>query len=56
MTPEYSIKWIEAGCNVYVHGADVGLFNTCLRNDLDKIRKATGTEAAGASTEPAQAI
>ena len=49
MTPEFATKWIGHGCNVYIHGADVGLFSCQLKNGLSEIRKATGTEVEGGS-------
>lgn len=38
MTPDVASAWIAAGCNVYVHSADVGLFADGLQSDLARVR------------------
>ena len=46
MTPDYASLWINDGCNVYVHAADVNLFATQLKRDLLSIRGAPNGSAA----------
>jgi len=39
---EQEIEWIRAGANMHIHGADVRLFETTLRRNLENLRAALG--------------
>lgn len=55
-TPADEINWLKSGCNVLVHGSDVTLFTTNLKNHLREIRAGVGEhEGEAESNGPSQA-
>jgi 4-hydroxy-2-oxoheptanedioate aldolase len=47
LEPERQMQWVEQGANIVIHSSDMALFGQRLREDMDKIRKATGERPAG---------
>ena len=41
---EQEIKWIKGGANFVVHSADIKLFQSVMRNEIDNIKKAVGDD------------
>ena len=56
MTPAFAKAWLAAGCNVYVHAADVNLFSDALARDLATIRGDKPNGAAGTKRKREGAI
>jgi len=42
--PDRQIKWMKEGANIVMHSSDMLLFNQKLKEDLNKIKKATGDD------------
>lgn len=42
LDPQRQIDWIREGVNIVIHSSDMALFSQRLREDLDKIKLATG--------------